>query len=276
MMYILFGVFVFVLIVVVCALHFQFKLFYLAKNKVRILEYHSISTNGFFDQITIKRETILAQFDFLKNNNYNTMWLSEVEEFEKKKLPLPKNSVVLTFDDGFLDNYTELYPILKQYDFKAVLFVVLGKIGQKIDWGGQFINENDNMRLMNRAQLEEIGSHIELGYHTYKHDNYALLSLDEIEADLQLCQTVIAQEKLNVFPALAYTYGGYYRKKDEKQKAFFELLKKYGIRYGLRIGNRINVFPFRNKYEIQRIDIRGGDSFEVFKKKVRLGRKKLF
>ncbi|WP_159085962.1 polysaccharide deacetylase family protein [Flavobacterium faecale] len=208
-------------------------------------------------------------------NKYHTMWLSEVEAHQENNIPLPQKSIVLTFDDGFLDNYTVLYPILKAYDFKAVLFVVLGKIGQKIDWGGEFISKNDNMRLMDRTQLEEIGSHIELGYHTYKHDNYAMLTLEEIEEDLKLCQKVIAHEKLKVFPALAYTYGGYYRKKDAKQKALFELLKKYGIRYGLRIGNRINVFPFRNKYQIQRIDIRGGDSFEVFKRKVLLGRKKL-
>ncbi|MCW2118140.1 polysaccharide deacetylase family protein [Flavobacterium sp. 7A] len=254
----------------------QFKLFYASKNKLRILEYHSISTNGFADQITIKKETLIAQFEYLKVNKYQTLWLSDVETMLKNKQSLPSKSIVLTFDDGFLDNYTELYPLLKEYDFKAVLFVVLGKIGQKIDWGGKFINENDNMRLMNRVQLDTIGTHIELGYHTFKHDNYALLSLIEIESDLKLCQEVIDKENLNVFPALAYAYGGYYRKRGHEQKAFFDLLKKYGIRYGLRIGNRINVFPLKNQYEIQRIDIRGGDRFEVFKKKVRLGRKKLF
>ncbi|WPR72503.1 polysaccharide deacetylase family protein [Flavobacterium sp. NG2] len=248
----------------------------MSRQKLRILEYHSISTNGFVDQITIRKEDLIAQFDYLKKNNFTTLWLSEVDEFISKQKPLPPRSVVLTFDDGFLDNYTILYPLLKQYDFKAVCFVVLGRIGQKIDWSGKFINENENMVLMNKEQLVEIGSHIELGYHSFKHDNYALLSLEKIEEDLQLCQEVIAREQLNIFPALAYTYGGYYRKNSGYQSDFFKLLKKYGIRYGLRIGNRINILPFKNNYEVQRIDIRGFDSLAVFKLKVWLGRKKFF
>jgi peptidoglycan/xylan/chitin deacetylase (PgdA/CDA1 family) len=132
------------------------------------------------------------------------------------------------------------------------------------------------MVMMSKQQLLEISSHIDLGYHTYKHDNYAGLSLTEIEKDLQQCQEVIKREGLNIFPALAYTYGGYYRKKGIKQDQFFALLEKYGIKYGLRIGNRINIFPYNNKYLIQRIDIRGRDTMEDFKKKVVFGRKKVF
>lgn len=255
-------------------LNFQFKLLSPSSKKVRILEYHSISIDGFEDQITISKEKITAQFEFLKNNNYTVLSLAEIEELKNKKLKLPPKSVVLTFDDGFLDNHTELYPLLKHYDFKAICFIVLGRIGQKADWNGKFVR--DNMVMMNKQQLLEISSHIDLGYHTYKHDNYAGLSLTEIEKDLQQCQEVIKREGLNIFPALAYTYGGYYRKKGIKQDQFFALLEKYGIKYGLRIGNRINIFPYNNKYLIQRIDIRGRDTMEDFKKKVVFGRKKVF
>lgn len=262
------------LIAFVIVLNVQFKLFYPAKNKLRILEYHSISINGFEDQITIRKEKIIEQFEYLKKNNYQTFWMSEIDALKNNNQKLPKKAVVLTFDDGFVDNYTELYPLLKEYNFKAVCFMVLGRIGQKVDWNGKFIS--NDMHLMNKEQLLAIGSHIELGYHTFKHDNYAKLSLEEIEKDLQLCQEVIAKENLNVFPALAYTFGGYYRKKGPKQEQFFELLEKYGIKYGLRIGNRINIFPMKDIYKVQRIDIRGKDSFETFKKKVTLGRKKIF
>ena len=255
-------------------INIQFKLLYSPLTKLRILEYHSISTNGFEDQITISKEKIIEQFEYLKKNNYTTLWMSEVDQLANKKQKLAPKTVVLTFDDGFLDNYTELFPLLKQYNFKAVCFMVLGRIGQDVDWNGKYVNEN--MKLMNKQQLLEIGSHIELGYHTFKHDNYADLTLDEIEKDLQLCQEIIKKEDLNVFPALAYTYGGYYRKKGVKQKLFFELLNKYGIKYALRIGNRINVFPLKNKYVVQRIDIRGTDSMDDFKKKVVFGRKKMF
>ncbi|MBG6061483.1 peptidoglycan/xylan/chitin deacetylase (PgdA/CDA1 family) [Flavobacterium sp. CG_9.1] len=272
----IYGIFIVVFIIVsfLAFLNFQFKLLSSASKKVRILEYHSISIDGFEDQITISKEKIIEQFDYLKNNHYTILSLSDFEELNNKKQSLPPRSVVLTFDDGFLDNYSELYPLLKQYNFKAVCFIVLGRIGQKADWNGKFVS--DNMIMMSKRQLLEVSSHIELGYHTFKHDNYADLTLEEIEKDLQLCQEVIKKEGLNVIPALAYTYGGYYRKKGIKQDQFFKLLEKYGIKYGLRIGNRINVFPFKNKYLIQRIDIRGRDTMEDFKKKLIFGRKKIF
>jgi len=263
-----------VLFVLFIIINIQCKIFFPTNKKLRILEYHSISIDGFEDQITISKDKIIKHFEYLKNNNYTTLWLSEVEEFKKNRQSLPPKSIVLTFDDGFRDNFLELLPLLKQYNFKAVCFVVLGRIGQKVDWNGKYIN--DNMFLMNKEQLLAIGSNIELGYHTFKHDNYAELTLDEIEKDLQLCQEVIAKENLNVFPALAYTYGGYYRKKGELQQQFFNLLKKYGIIYGLRIGNRINIFPINNNYKVQRIDIRGKDTMKDFKKKVIFGRNKLF
>lgn len=259
---------------IVIVLNVQFKLFYPAGNKIRILEYHSVSTNGFEDQITITKEKFVAQMDYLKANGYTTLWLSDVEEYQKNKKPLPKKSVVLTFDDGFADNYHEVLPLLKLYNFKAVCFMVLGRIGKNIDWPGKYVKPET--MLIDKNQMEEMSTHFEFGYHTFKHDNYAKMTFEEIEKDIQLCQEVIAKEQLAIYPALAYTFGRYFRKKDAKQKQFFELLEKYNIKYGLRIGNRINAFPLKTKYELQRIDIRGNDTMEDFRKRLVLGRKKLF
>ena len=263
------------LLIAMCVFfNIQYRLFFPASKKLRILEYHSISTNGFEDQITITKDKFIVQMDYLKKNNYQTLWLSEVEALQKQKKALPPKSVVLTFDDGFLDTYTELFPLLKEYNFKAVCFLVLGRIGKNIDWPGKYVDHST--MLMSKSQILDSTSHIEFGYHTFKHDNYTKLTFEEIEKDLQLCQEVIEKEQLPVYPALAYTFGRYFRKKDKKQQRFFRLLEQYGIKYGLRIGNRINRFPLNTRYEIQRIDIRGFESMEVFKKKIVLGRSKLF
>ncbi|RZJ29017.1 MAG: polysaccharide deacetylase family protein [Flavobacterium sp.] len=255
-------------------LDMQLRILTPAGNKLLVLEYHSISTDGFEDQITISKEKLITHLEYLRDNGYKTMWLSQVDEFQKLKKPLPPKTVVLTFDDGYKNNYTELFPLLKQYDMKATCFMVLGRIGQNIDWPGQYVN--DTMELMTKDQLIEVGSHIEIAHHTFKHDNYTKISFEEIDADLKKCNDVILSENLNVFPALAYTFGRYYRKKGEKQDKLYSILEQNGIRYALRIGNRINKFPLKSFYDIQRTDIRGTDSFADFKKKVRFGRKKIF
>lgn len=263
-------------LVVVAAIYIdrQTRFFTLPGNKLRVLEYHSISTDGFEDQITLPKQKFIRQLDYLKSQGYRTMWLSEIDGYQKQQKDLPPKTVALTFDDGYVNNYTELYPLLKHYDMKATVFMVLGRIGQNVDWPGQYVKPT--MELMTKSQLVEIGSHIEIAHHTFKHDNYTKISLKEVDADLQKCNEVIAKENLNVFPALAYTFGRYYRKKSEKQRRLFEILEKNGIRYAFRIGNRINKFPLKSFYDIQRTDIRGTDSFEDFKTKVRFGRKKLF
>jgi peptidoglycan/xylan/chitin deacetylase (PgdA/CDA1 family) len=269
-------VYIIVLIVIalIVILNLQFRFFYPFSKKIRILEYHSVSINGFEDQITISKEKFIQQLNYLKENNFVTLFLSDIEKIEKEGGKLPSKSVVLTFDDGFLDNYTEVYPLLQEYNFKAVCFMVLGRIGQNIDWPVKYVKPET--MLINKNQIIEMSSHFEFGYHTYKHDSYAKMSFEEIENDLKLCQEIIKKEELNIYPALAYTFGRYFRKKDDKQKQFFALLEKYGIKYALRIGNRINLFPFKSKYEIQRIDIRGNEPMNVFKKRLWLGRKKIF
>lgn len=262
-----------IIIGILIYLDMQLRILTPAGNKLLVLEYHSISTNGFEDQITITKEKFISHLDYLRDNGYQTMWLSEVGQYQNAKKPLPPKTVVLTFDDGYKNNYTELFPLLKEYGMKATVFMVLGRIGQNIDWPGQYVN--NTMELMTKDQLVEIGSQIEIAHHTFKHDNYTKISFEAIDEDLKKSNKVIADENLNVFPALAYTFGRYYRKKDEKQEKLFALLQKNGIRYAFRIGNRINKFPLKSFYDIQRTDIRGTDSFDDFKKKVRFGRNKI-
>ena len=269
--------FVFLAVVLLACLWYidkQTRFFTPSGNKLRVLEYHSISTDGFEDQITISKEKFIRQLDYLKSEGYTTMWLSEIDDYQQKRKPLPPKTVVLTFDDGYVNNYTELFPLLKQYNMKATCFMVLGRIGQNIDWAGKYVN--DSMQLMNKSQLQEIGSHIEIAHHTFKHDNYTKITLDEVDEDLKQSNAVIETENLNVFPALAYTFGRYYRKKGEKQTRLFDILKQNGIKYAFRIGNRINKFPLTSFYDIQRTDIRGTDSMDDFKTKLRFGRNKLF
>jgi len=74
---------------------------------------------------------------------------------------------------------------------------------------------------------------------------------------------------------LAYPYGKFPRKEPQKTQ-FFEVLKNQNIAYGLRIGNRLNKIPFKNNYELNRLDIKGEDSLFKFRLKLKLGKPSLF
>lgn len=65
------------------------------------------------------------QLDYL-NRHYRFLSLSKLLDCYERHQPIPPNSVVITFDDGFRDNFTNAYPILQRYNVPATIFVVTG------------------------------------------------------------------------------------------------------------------------------------------------------
>ncbi|SNX54330.1 polysaccharide deacetylase family protein [Thermoanaerobacterium sp. RBIITD] len=101
-------------------------------TEIPVLMYHHIlkkSENKFNDnEAIINAEDFEEEMKVLHDNNYKTATLKELEQFVKCNLKLPKKTVVITFDDGYLSNYIYTYPILKKYGFKASIFVITGNL----------------------------------------------------------------------------------------------------------------------------------------------------
>ena len=130
---------------------------------------------------------------------------------------------------------------------------------------------------MSVAQIKSLNDKIvELGYHSYAHQNYKTqMSIEDVHEDFNKCHEFINKHQIKVNNVLAYPYGKYPRKAYNKSN-FFNELQAQNIIYGLRIGNRVNRFPFKNNYEVQRIDIKGEDDLKKFKLKLKYGKLKLF
>ena len=94
---------------------------------IPVLMYHGISDDvakvpyGFLLQPVDHFETCMR---FLVRNGFTTITLRELYVHLKFNSPLPRNPIVLTFDDGYLDNWVYVYPILKKYRLKGTIFVV--------------------------------------------------------------------------------------------------------------------------------------------------------
>jgi peptidoglycan/xylan/chitin deacetylase (PgdA/CDA1 family) len=94
---------------------------------------------------------------------------------------VPEKSLVITFDDGWADNYTNVFPILKEYGLTATVFVITGSVGQKnyMDWN----------------QLREMsGAGISIHSHTVSHKPLAQLSKAEIEYELKTSMKTLVDE----------------------------------------------------------------------------------
>lgn len=230
--------------------------------KLPVLMYHHISlaeSNG----LTISAKKLEEQFAFLAKNKYQTYHFNELDNIQT--LP-PGNNIIITFDDAYVSQLELAYPLLKKYGLKATIFVPLKYLGATDAWN------TSSLKIMDAVQLRSLdASVVTLGYHSYAHERYDELNEEERVSDIKACFRTVSENKLNLLKTLAYPYGKYPRELSEKEK-FISRLEEQGFRYGLRIGNRLNEFPFKKPFEIQRLDIKGEYSLSRFKLKLRLGK----
>lgn len=248
---------------------FRYSILVPKTDGLPILRYHKVS-NVYYDDLTITTNDLNKQFEYLKEKGFNIISLSDFLKYLNKETKLPPNPVMLTFDDGYQNNYELLYPLLQKYNFKASIFIPIGLLGKRNEW------DEGKEKIMDEITLLKMNNNlVEYGFQSFNHRNYKSLSLQEIELDLQNSFSSIKKTNLYFQPVLAYSYGGYPREKGEK-KIFKNVLKKNGIKVGMRIGNRVNKFPLKDFYEVKRIDIKGTDTFWEFTTKLRKGRVKMF
>ncbi len=230
--------------------------------KLPILMYHHVTTEK-GKGLTISIENLEKQFKHLAENGYKTYHFKELSKL--KTLPNAKN-IIITFDDGYVSQMELALPLLKKYKLKATFFVPLDFLGKTDSWN------TSSLQIMTLEQLKSLDPKIvELGFHSFYHKKYTELSNAEIEADTRRCMEFVSENELNFSPVLAYPYGKF--PKDKKVNEIFrKILSKNGIEYGLRIGNRINTYPLKKPYEIQRIDVKGEFSMLKFRQKIRFGK----
>lgn len=90
---------------------------------VPVLNYHQVNDVN-ISPLTIPVEVFKEQMDYLHRNGYHTITLDELYDYIVHDAPLPDKPVVITFDDGYIDNYEHAMPILKSYNMKATLFMI--------------------------------------------------------------------------------------------------------------------------------------------------------
>ncbi|MFF2853859.1 polysaccharide deacetylase family protein [Peribacillus sp. NPDC058002] len=167
----------------------------MAKSAVRlpILMYHSISEgNG----LRVPIEEFRAQMAWLRENGYYT--LSPEEAYlvlTENRMPSEK-CVWLTFDDGYTDNYTEAFPILKENDMKATVFM----IGKSIDKGHHLTE--DQMLVMSR-------NGISIESHTINHLELNRMTAVQQEAEMVQSKELFDRKLDQDTTVLSYPVGRY-------------------------------------------------------------------
>lgn len=230
--------------------------------RLPILMYHHVSLEE-SKGLTISVKNLESQLCYLAEKGYKTYHFRELGQLEKAT---SKKNIIITFDDAYVSQMKYTIPLLKKYKLKATFFVPLDFLGKTDLWN------TSELEVMTINQLQSIDYEVvELGFHSFYHKKYTEISDAEIEVDTRKCVEFVSENNLNFSPVLAYPYGKYPKEK-LRNKSFQKTLSQNGIKYGLRIGNRINSFPFKKPYEIERIDVKGEWSLLKFRQKIRFGK----
>ena len=180
--------------------------------QMAVLLYHHVipaADNKSFlsNKYVLSRESFAAQMEFLYKNGYHTVSSGELRSFLYEKKPIPPKSVMITFDDGYMSNYMFVYPILKQYGFKAVIFAITGNIQtMDQDYHPDILDMLSWMQVAASSDVFEYGSHTN-ALHNIANDQTGFMSasMDSARADLLLSQRRIGNKKLFAYPSGQYS-----------------------------------------------------------------------
>ncbi len=154
---------------------------------VPILTYHHIGQSS--QWYYVGADHFEYQMIFLKLLGYSPISIQEMIDCLSGKGTLPWKPIVITFDDGYQDNWSQAVPILEKYGFRATFFVVTGKVGAP-----GYINWQDLQTMQEKG--------MEIGSHTVNHYPPNLINLKEFSRELTLSRLMLEnnlQPPVNIF-----------------------------------------------------------------------------
>lgn len=138
------------------------------RDQVVVLMYHHISDDP-EQPYAISRDLFLEHMQFLAENNLHPISLQEFLDFVDTGVLVKENAVLITFDDGYESYYTDAYPILKEFGYPSVNFVISGRLRD--------VPERQRANMippLTYSQVREMVSSglVDVGSHTYSLHEY--------------------------------------------------------------------------------------------------------
>jgi peptidoglycan/xylan/chitin deacetylase (PgdA/CDA1 family) len=195
------------------------------------------------------------QMALLKRMGYHPISLEEFLTCQRDRRLVMVGSVVITFDDGYIDNYTQAYPVLQQQNIPATIFLVSGYVGFANRWDKQ--KQLAGRPLMSWSQIQEMmGQGVQFGAHTCTHPVLTTISSNQAQEEITLSRKQL-ENKLGVSVDLfAYPYGEY----DPSVQA---MVKDAGFAAGCSVEASLNTL-ITPSFALRRTEIQGTDSLPRF------------
>lgn len=166
-----------------------------------VLIYHHVkwlkpSDDAIERGLTVLPAQFSQQLGYLRHAGYHTETALRVVEYLRGGKPLPRRSVVLSFDDGYTDIYHTAYPMLRQHHMVATFFIVPG-----------FLN---SPRYLSWKQVEDMARHgMDIEAHTMSHPDLTVVPAAQRWGEVSQSRSILQLRLHRSVRLMAYPYGAY-------------------------------------------------------------------
>ena len=199
---------------------------------VPIIMYHKVEAVPQGSADTVSPAIFRRQMEFLKARGYRVIPLEDLVRDIQAGQPPAKKSVVLTFDDGYENNYTQAFPVLKAYGFPATIFV-----------SPDFMGEQGFLTLAQIADMQRAG--IQFGSHGMTQAYLPDLNEDQQYYEVQESRRILMADLKAGVDFFCYPVGGF-------NASIKDLVRRSGYRGALATNRGYDRFN-SDVYELNRI-----------------------
>lgn len=162
---------------------------------IPVLYYHSVKESA-DNEVTITPEMLRAELKYIYDQGYVTLTMSQLKAYILNNSPIPEKSILITFDDGYMDNYYNAFPILKEFNMVATIFCITSEL--------------DGSYYLSKEAIKEMSTYgIDIQSHTVNHPH-----LNKMTYDKQLLELTESKKTLEAITgkeidSIAYPFGDF-------------------------------------------------------------------
>lgn len=197
-------------------------------RSIPVLVYHKVGDLPPMDRfrLTVSKEQFKSHLQYLYDHAITPVTLDRLIEVENDSKESDKRYIAITFDDGYLDNYQNAFPILHEFGFPATIFLITSLMGMTVA-----VEQGPVNRYLEWAHAREMQAHgISFQSHTCTHRDLTEISLAEARVQLVDSRRIIEDSLQEPVRQLAYPYG-------KCNKAVMETAEEAGYRAAYTAGN---------------------------------------
>ncbi|MFW2002326.1 polysaccharide deacetylase family protein [Acinetobacter ursingii] len=211
--------------------NYTFWLPFRSSKLPRVIMLHQVTPHANASGMNMPPEKFEQLLQLLVSKKSIFCFVSELEQYRDQS-----HVVAISFDDGFMDNYTYAYPLLKKYQAKATIYLATQIAG---------------IEKLSHDQIQEMAASglVEFGAHTQHHVN--LLKLDDQTAYAEMQKSKQDVEALvGKCPSFAYPFGRF----NEKHQ---QMAREIGFKNAVSTRKKIEAYDVQNPFNIPRVSTHG-------------------